>query len=107
MKWEDCRLEKRLNLSTLIIEKVYASIAQIDAVKNSWNISIKLLPQTIERLRHSVIVTSTGSSNRIEGNKLTDQEVEALYRNLRIKITKPRAFGKAKMRIFLLGYYFF
>jgi Fic family protein len=43
------------------------------------------LPQTIERLTYSVIVTSTGASNRIEGNRLTDKEVENLYKNLRVK----------------------
>jgi Fic family protein len=32
-----------------------------------------------------VIVTSTGSSNRIEGNRLTDAEVENLYKNLNIR----------------------
>src|SRR3990167_6104934 len=42
------------------------------------------------RLTHSVIVTSTASSNRIEGNKLTDQEVENLYKNLHIKKLKSR-----------------
>jgi Fic family protein len=48
------------------------------------------LPQTIERLTQSVIVTSTGASNRIEGNRLSDEEVEALYRNMRIKSFKTR-----------------
>ncbi len=89
--WANDRLSKRLNnLSTSTIEKIYAMIAEIDAVKNSWRITGKLLPQTIERLTHSVIVTSTGASNRIEGNKLTDAEVENLYKNLRIKKLKSR-----------------
>ncbi len=45
----------------------------------------KTLPHAIERLVHSVIVISSGASNRIEGNSLTDKEVEDLYKNLRIR----------------------
>ncbi len=65
-------------------------IAEIDAVKNTYALSHKLLPQTIERLTQSVIVTSTGASNRIEGNRLSDEEVEALYRKMSIKSFKTR-----------------
>ena len=90
MDWQNFRLQKRLNLRQDIIEDIYAMIAEIDGIKNSWRITGKLLPQTIERLTRSVIVTSTGSSNRIEGNQLTDQEVENLYKNLRIKKFKTR-----------------
>lgn len=90
MDWENFRLSTRLNLRTDIVEKIYASLSSIDAVKNSWTITNRLLPQTIEKLIHSVIVTSTGASNRIEGNQLNDEEVENLYRNLRIKRFKTR-----------------
>lgn len=65
-------------------------IAEIDTVRNTFRLSNRLLPQAIERLTQSVIVTSTGASNRIEGNRLTDDEVEALYRKLRIKPFKTR-----------------
>ncbi|MFZ4116846.1 MAG: Fic family protein [Chthoniobacterales bacterium] len=88
--WSQCRVHQRLKLRPSIIEKVYAALSEIDAVKNSWRITGKLLPQTLERLTRSVIVTSTGSSNRIEGNSLSDAEVEGLYKNLRIKKFKTR-----------------
>ena len=79
------RLNTRLELRASIIEEVYSTIAKIDAVKNSFTLTDKFLPQALERLSNSVIVTSTGASNRIEGNKLSDAEVEKLYKNLRIK----------------------
>lgn len=85
MDWKAFRLTTRLNLKAEIVEEVYSIIAEIDAVKNGWQITGRLQPQTLERLTHSVIVTSTGSSNRIEGNRLSDRDVEALYRKLRIK----------------------
>lgn len=90
MSFQEFRIHKRLSLSASIIEEVYALISDIDSVKNSWHITGKLLPQTIEKLTRSVIVTSTGSSNRIEGNRLNDKEVENLYKNLRIKQFKTR-----------------
>ena len=90
MNWKNFRPHLRLNLNHSILEEVYAILSEIDGVKNSWQITGKLLPQTIERLTRSVIVTSTGSSNRIEGNRLTDDEVESLYRNLRVKKFKTR-----------------
>lgn len=90
MDWLNFRLSTRLRLSSELVEKLYTSIAEIDAVKNTFRLTHKLLPQTIERLTQFVIVTSTGASNRIEGNKLSDEEVEALYKTLRIKSFKTR-----------------
>jgi Fic family protein len=78
------RLSRRLELSANLAEKVYALIAEIDGVKNGWRLAGRLPNRTLERLARWVIVTSTGASNRIEGNKLGDREVEALYGQLRI-----------------------
>ena len=91
MSWQDFRLQTRLEgLKASDLQKVYALIAEIDAVKNSWFITKRLSPRIIEKLTHSVIITSTGASNRIEGNRLTDVEIEALYKNLRIQKLKTR-----------------
>ncbi len=85
MDWKVNRLSIRLDLPSAVTEQIYSLIAEIDAVKNSWRLTNRIMPQTIKRLTHSVIVTSTGASNRIEGNRLTDVEVEALYKNLHIR----------------------
>ena len=90
MNWENFRINKRLNLKPEIIEEVYSLITKIDTVKNSFALTNNLLPQTISRLTTSLIVTSAGASNRIEGNKLTDAQVEKLYNNLNIKRFKTR-----------------
>lgn len=90
MDWAADRLSKRLNLSPEKAEAIYALLAEIDAVKTAFKLTGKLPAQTMTRLTHSVIVTSTGASNRIEGNRLTDAEVEALYRNLRIRKFRTR-----------------
>ncbi|MDB2550258.1 Fic family protein [Rickettsiales bacterium] len=90
MSWKNFRINKRLNLKPEIIEEVYSLIAKVDTVKNSFSLTNNLLPQTINRLTSSLIVTSAGSSNRIEGNKLTDNQVEKLYKNLNIQKFKTR-----------------
>ena len=90
MDWKTDRLSRRLTFTAEQSETLFAIIAEIDAIKNAFRLSGRLLPQTISRLTQSVIVTSTGASNRIEGNRLTDDEVEALYRNLRIRRLRTR-----------------
>ncbi|VAW86730.1 Fic family protein [hydrothermal vent metagenome] len=90
MDWQNFRLSTRLQFSAQLVEEIYSKIAEIDAVKNTFRLTHTLLPQTIERLTHSVIVTSTGASNRIEGNKLSDDEVETLYKSMRIKSFRTR-----------------
>ncbi len=90
MDWREFGLSRRLQLSPAMAETIYATIAEIDTVRNTYTLTNRLLPQTIERLTQSVIVTSTGASNRIEGNRLSDEAVEALYRKLRIKSFKTR-----------------
>lgn len=90
MNWKSHRLQTRLNLRLDIIEDVYAQLARIDGIKNSFQITGKILPQTLERLTQSVLITSTGSSNRIEGNRMNDDEVEKLYKNLRVQRFRTR-----------------
>jgi len=90
MSRENDRLHTRLTLPVGTLEEVYSLLSKIDAVKQSWSITGNLRPQIIERLTQSVIITSTGASNRIEGNQLTDDEVEKLYRKLHIQKLKTR-----------------
>jgi Fic family protein len=90
MSRENDRLHTRLTLPVVTLEEVYSLLSKIDAVKQSWSITGNLQPQIIERLTQSVIITSTGASNRIEGNQLTDDEVEKLYKKLHIQKLKTR-----------------
>jgi Fic family protein len=71
----DARLE-RLSLSTVSL------LSQIDNLNGQWLGGARLNPQALGRLKRSVLATSTGASTRIEGAKLSDEEVEALMRDL-------------------------
>ena len=64
---------------------ILALIAQIDEHKGRWLGGAQLNPQTLARLKQSVLVTSTGASTRIEGSRLSDEEIEKLMRGIAIQ----------------------
>lgn len=78
------RFAKRAILSQEILQK----IAEIDEFKGLWKGSLRLSPQTLGRLKRSVLITSTGASTRIEGSKMSDDEVARLIAGL--KSTPPK-----------------
>lgn len=78
------RFQKRVNLSQGLLQK----IAKIDEFKGLWKGSLRLSPQTLGRLKRSVLITSTGASTRIEGSRMSDEEVARLLRGL--KSTPPK-----------------
>ena len=77
MDSNDFRLSTRLQLSPEVTETVYSGIAEIDATKHTFRLTDRLLPHTLERLTQTVM-TSTGASNRIEGNRLADDELNSV-----------------------------
>lgn len=64
---------------------IWERIAQIDQLQGMWISGAKLDPQALGRLKRSVLVTSTGASTRIEGAKLTDQQIERAMSGLKVK----------------------
>ncbi len=64
---------------------VWEKIAQIDELKGRWVGGARLSPQTLGRLKRSVLITSTGASTRIEGAKLSDADIERLLRGIAIQ----------------------
>lgn len=84
------RLTKRLQFPFAITNKIYNLISYIDTLNTQFRLSEKLSYQTIKRLTQSIIITSSGASNRIEWNKLSDEEVEALYKGMNIKKFRTR-----------------
>lgn len=74
--------DKRLSS---IPPEILSKIAKIDEFKGRWTGGLQINPQTLGRLKRSVLVTSTGASTRIEGAKLTDKEIEKLMQGVSIK----------------------
>lgn len=67
-----------------ISPEILRLIAGIDEFKGAWRALGTLAPDRLSALRRVATIESIGSSTRIEGSKLSDQEVEQLLSNLQI-----------------------
>jgi Fic family protein len=65
-------------------------ISQIDRFDASWATIEKREGQTLKQLKSIATVRSVGASTRIEGSKMTDDEVEVLIKNLAISKLEER-----------------
>lgn len=82
-----------------IPQNLWSLINHIDGLKGHWVGGASLNPQALKRLKRSVLITSTGASTRVEGAKLSDEDVEKLMRGLVIKKFTDRDQQEVK------GYY--
>lgn len=92
-------LEKRIQD---VPDALWATIAKIDELKGQWVAGVRLDPQTLGRLKQSVLITSTGASTRIEGAKLSDHEVERLMSGLDVRRFADRDEQEARGYFLLL-----
>jgi Fic family protein len=76
---------------TLRITSIFLSIiAEIDEFKGAWRALGTLAPERLSALRRVATIESIGSSTRIEGSRLSDQEVQRLLSNLDIQTFSTR-----------------
>ncbi|NMB39930.1 MAG: Fic family protein [Parcubacteria group bacterium] len=80
------RFSKRIKLD----QEILSQIGKIDQFKGYWKGSLVLSPQILGRLKSWVIITSTGSSTRIEGSKMSDQQIARFLRGLKSKLPENR-----------------
>lgn len=76
------KFDKRISL---ISPEILSKIARIDELKGQWTAGATLNPYLLGQLKRSVLITSTGASTRIEGSKLSDEDVENLMRGLAVQ----------------------
>jgi Fic family protein len=79
---ENNRWDQRLQR---LSAEVWSKVARIDELKGRWIAGARLSPQVLGRLKRSVLITSTGASTRIEGAKLSDEDIEKLMRGISIQ----------------------
>ncbi len=61
-----------------ITSQMLTIIAEIDEFKGEWKALGNISPDILNSLKKVATIESVGSSNRIEGNKLSDKQVEEL-----------------------------
>ena len=71
-------LNKRLQLSGQNSQTIPLLLAHIDELNVKWDYEAPTTQKFIARVKKSVVVTSTGASNRIENINLADKEVQRL-----------------------------
>ena len=80
-----------VNVKTLVIEpEMLDIIAELDEFKGAWRALSTLTPERLFALRRVATSESIGSSTRIEGNKLSDRDVEKILSNIEIKSFETR-----------------
>ncbi|MEW6079173.1 MAG: Fic family protein [Thermodesulfobacteriota bacterium] len=73
-----------------ITNDILRLISEIDEFKGTWRAIGNLAPDRLNTLKKIATIESIGSSTRIEGVKLTDQEVEALLAGLDTRSFRSR-----------------
>jgi len=84
-------------------QSIWQLLNQIDEIKGRWVGGAQLNPQALGRLKKSTLITSTGASTRIEGAKLSDEDVEKLMRGLSMQKFKDRDKQEVKRYYELLN----
>lgn len=90
---------KKLNFDFTTNQRVLQLIGYIDSFKGKWDITEKQENRYLKELRKIATIESIGSSTRIEGAILTDQEVKELLKD--VKITKLETRDEQEV----IGYY--
>ena len=87
------KLDRRLQH---IPAEIWSKITQVDELKGQWIAGARLSPQVLGRFKRSVLVASTGASTRIEGARLSDEDVEKMMRGIDIQKFTDRDKQEAK-----------
>ncbi len=77
-------------LKTQITSELLKAIGEIDEFKGRWEALANLAPERLSALRRIATIESVGSSTRIEGVKLDDDEIERLLSGLDVSSFRSR-----------------
>jgi len=75
---------------TTLDPHIVAFLAAIDEARGVFRAGLRMQPQAVATLRKSVLITSAGASTRIEGAKLSDEEVREILQGLTIQTFADR-----------------
>ena len=80
-----------INTKTLVIEpEMLGIIAELDEFKGAWRALSTLAPERLSALRRVATIESIGSSTRIEGSRLSDQDVDKILSKIEIRSFETR-----------------
>jgi len=94
------KFNKRLNS---LPASIWSKIGEIKRLQGQWISGASLSPQVLGRLKKFVLSSSAGASTRIEGAKLSDEDVEKLMRGIGMQKFSERDKGEVKSYYELLS----
>lgn len=74
----------------VLTQEILRLIAELDEFKGRWQALGVLAPERLSALRRIATIESIGSSTRIEGAKLSDEDVDRLLSGLDIRSFRSR-----------------
>ena len=84
------KFQNKLNFDFKINQQILNLISYIDSFKGKWNIVEQKENAYLKELRKIATIESIGSSTRIEGAQLTNEEIKELLENIEITKLKTR-----------------
>jgi Fic family protein len=84
------KFQNKLNFDFKTNQQILKSISYIDSFKGKWNIVEQRENIYLKELRKIATIESIGSSTRIEGAQLTNEEIKELLENMEITKLKTR-----------------
>lgn len=78
-------LSRLLNFDVITLGSIENAIQDIDKFNTGWHAGARLSQDELRELRQLATVQSVGSSTRIEGSKLTDEEIVVLIEDLEMQ----------------------
>ncbi|MEI7526140.1 MAG: Fic family protein [Mariniphaga sp.] len=82
--------EKKLDFDFKINQEILKRVSAIDSFKATWSAIEKKENRYLKELRQIATIQSIGSSTRIEGATMNDEEIQALLKNMKIMKFKSR-----------------
>ncbi len=83
-------LDQKLHFSFTANQQIIQLIAEIDLFRGKWEHLEQLHPVFLQELKGLATIQSIGSSTRIEGATLTDNEIEQLIADLKVNKLENR-----------------
>jgi len=90
MDMPNYNFDQKLNFESSQHLKIGKLLSVLDTFKGSWKILEQTKSGYLKELRKIATIESTGSSTRIEGVTLTDQEIEKLLKSVKINKLEKR-----------------
>jgi Fic family protein len=83
-------MNQKMDFKSSVHQQINQLIGVVDTFKGSWKILEQTKSGYLKELRKIATIESIGSSTRIEGSTLTDEEVEKLLRSVKISKLEKR-----------------